>query len=82
MRKLLTIRTVSLTELRDPCKVIREAGSDPVAILSRNTVEGYFVPVSAVEKLRSTPASEGEVAAVLDSRQGHLQSTVDYLKEK
>lgn len=82
MQNLLTHRTVSLTELRDPRKVISEAGGEPVAILNRNKVEGYFVPASAVEKLTFEPASEAEVAAVLAKRKGILDPTVAYLKDK
>ncbi len=82
MQNLLTNRTVSLTELRDPRKVISEAGGQPVAILNRNKVEGYFVPASAVDKLTFEPASSGEVAAALAPRRGFVDPTVDYLKDK
>ena len=51
METLLTNKTVSVTELREPRKVIDKAGSKPVAVLNRSNVVGYFVPASAVEKL-------------------------------
>lgn len=82
MQNLLTNRTVSLTELRDPRKMISEAGGRPVAILNRNKVEGYFVPASAVEKLTFEPATKGEVAAELAKRRAFLAPTVEYLKDK
>ncbi len=82
MQNLLTNRTVSLTELRDPRKVISEAGGQPVAILNRNKVEGYFVPASAVDKLTFEAASRGEVEGAIAQRKRYLDPTVDYLKDK
>ncbi len=82
MQNLLTNNTISLTELRDPRKMISEAGGRPVAILNRNKVEGYFVPASAVEKLTFEPATTGEVAAALAKRKTSLAPTVEYLKDK
>ena len=43
MENLLTSLTASLTELREPNKVIAKAGNKPVAILNRNEAIGYFV---------------------------------------
>ncbi len=48
MENLLTNKTASMTELRDPKKVVEKAGDKPVAILNRNQLEGYFVPAAAV----------------------------------
>ena len=48
MEHLLTNLTASLTELREPSKVLARAGNRPVAILNRNEAIGYFVPKSAV----------------------------------
>ncbi len=82
MQNLLTNKTISLTELRDPRKMISEAGGRPVAILNRNKVEGYFVPASAVEKLTFEPANNSEVASALAKRRATLAPTVEYLKDK
>ena len=40
METLLTNKTVSVTELREPRKVIDKAGSQPVAVLNRSNVGG------------------------------------------
>lgn len=82
METLLTNKTASLTELRDPKKVIEQAGGKPVAILNRNQLEGYFVPASAVGKVQYDPTEEGEVMAAMRRRKAKLQPTLDYLKDK
>jgi len=82
METLLTNKTASLTELRDPRKVIEKAGDKPVAIMNRNQLEGYFVPASAVGKLQTEQASSDEVAAALKKRKSRLQPTLDYLQNK
>ena len=82
MEHLLTNKTASLTELRDPKKVIEGAGDKPVAILNRNQLEGYFVPASAVGKINFELAKSGDVAAIFDKRKATLQPTLDYLQDK
>lgn len=82
MEHLLTNKTASLTELRDPKKVIENAGGKPVAILNRNQLEGYFVPASAVEKVNYEVASHEDVMSALGKRKAILQPTLDYLKDK
>ena len=82
MENLLTNKTASLTELRDPKKVIENAGDKPVAILNRNQLQGYFVPASAVGKIHFTPAGDGEVEKLLRKRKAKLKPTLDYLKDK
>lgn len=82
MENLLTNKTASLTELRDPKKVIDQAGGKPVAIFNRNQLEGYFVPAAAVSKLSFEAAEEGEAATTFKRRASQLQSTLEYLKDK
>lgn len=82
MEHLLTNKTASLTELRDPKKVIAAAGDRPVAILNRNQLEGYFVPASAVGKIHFDLAQSDDIAATLDRRKATLQPTLDYLQDK
>ncbi len=82
MQNLLTHKTVSMTELRDPAKVIEKAGASPVAVLNRNKVVGYFVPSAAVEKVSFEPAPEGAVLAALASVREEVAPVLDYLKDK
>jgi antitoxin StbD len=82
MQNLLTNKTASLTELRNPKKVIKQAGGKPVAIMNRDRLEGYFVPASAVEIISFQSANPGEAVAKLNSRRKQLAATLDYLKDK
>lgn len=82
METLLSNKTASLTELRDPKKVIEQAGDKPVAILNRNQLEGYYVPASAVGKISFEPAEEKDVLSALKKRKKALKPTLDYLKDK
>jgi hypothetical protein len=82
MEHLLTHRTVSLTELRDPAKVLEKAGSTPVAVLNRNKVVGYFVPAAAVETLSFEPASQADLLAAMASVHDEMKPVLDYLKDK
>ena len=82
MQNLLTNKTASLTELRNPKKVIKQAGGKPVAILNRDRLEGYFVPASAVEILSFEATEAGEAVSKLKNRKQQLNATLDYLKDK
>ena len=82
METLLTNKTVSVTELREPRKVIDKAGSKPVAVLNRSNVVGYFVPASAVEKLDFSACETDEVMAALDTLDNNALAVNDYLKDK
>ncbi len=82
MEHLLTNKTASLTELRDPKQVIEKAGNTPVAIFNRNQLEGYFVPASAVGKIELTMAESDDVTTALQKRRKALKPTLDYLKDK
>ena len=82
MENLLTNKTASLTELRDPKSVIKRAGGKPVAILNRNKLEGYFVPVSAVNKIDFKLADSDEVAVAVKESTIKNQAILDSLKDK
>lgn len=82
MEKILSSKTVSLTELRDPAKVLSQAGDSPVAVLNRNNVVGYFVPKSAVDQVELTQADSARVKQLLDENKEKHQPVLDYLKDK
>ena len=82
METLLTKKTISVTELREPKKVLESAGSQPVAVLNRSNVVGYFVPASAVEKLEIDTATDSQVDELLDSLSPEVHAVNDYLKDK
>lgn len=82
MQNLLTSKAVSLTELRDPAKVLAKAGDEPVAVFNRNTLVGYFVPNTAVDHIAFEAASDDEVLQLLQKSRKRRQPVIDYLKDK
>lgn len=82
MEKLLTNKTASITEFRDPGKVIANANGHPVAVLNRNRVVGYFVPVEAVEKLGFESASDTDIVSALKQRKSTTAPVLKYLEDK
>ncbi len=83
MKNLLTDKTVLLSELKDPEKMIKKVGDKPVAILSDdNKLEGYFVPASAVHKINFKLADPDEVEATIAETITKNRAILDYLKDK
>lgn len=82
MENLLTSLTASLTELREPNKVIAKAGNQPVAILNRNEAIGYFVPKSAIVDIETKPATDEQVKVFLKNKIQKIEHVLDYLKDK
>jgi hypothetical protein len=82
MEKLLTTKTVSLTELRDPAKVLASAGDSPVAVLNRNKVVGYLVPNSAVDQIDLEMVDGIEVQKTVDVSIKRNKAVLRYLQDK
>jgi antitoxin StbD len=82
MDTLLTTKSASLTELREPGKVLDRAGATPVAILNRNVVVAYLVPADAVNLVSHTKAADADVTAVLARRRKTIAPVLDYLEDK
>ena len=82
METLLTKKSISITELREPAKVLKRAGATPVAILNRNTVVAYLVPADAVNVTPSNTASDEDVKATLARRRKTIAPTLKYLEDK
>ena len=82
MEKLLTDKTASLTELRDPKRVLKKSGGKPVAILNRNRLEAYLVPASAVHINSFELADSDEVDAAIAKSIAKNRLILDYLKDK
>jgi len=82
MQEILARKSVGLTELREPGKVIAEAGDEPVAIMNRNEVAGYFVPASAVNKLAVDTVSRDQAMEALKARESVTANGVSYLEDK
>jgi antitoxin StbD len=82
MENLLTTLTASLTELREPSKVIAKAGNQPVAILNRNEAIGYFVPKSALVDIEIFTSSKEQLDDFVQNKIQDISHILDYLKDK
>lgn len=83
MTRLLTPLIATMTELREPQKVLDRAHGQPVAILKNSQLVAYLVPAEAAQGL------EGHRAATMEEVMTHLRETrakvqpvLDYLKDK
>lgn len=81
VQKIKATKTASLTDLRNPMKVIEAAGNSPVAIMNRNKILGYFIPESQTHTDFSYVSKE-----VFDEKLPEVlkksQPVLDYLKDK
>ncbi|MCV6594714.1 MAG: hypothetical protein OIF48_17320 [Silicimonas sp.] len=83
MTRLLTNHIATITELREPHKVLERAGGKPVAILKNSAVVAYLVPQEAVEQMdEHRVATMDEVMESLARRREVNQPVLDYLKDK
>jgi antitoxin StbD len=82
MTKLLTPHIATMTEMREPHKVLERSGGNPVAVLKNSALVGYFVPADAVQETESRVATRDEVLGSLKRRKDVNQPVLDYLKDK
>ena len=82
MQDLLAKKMVGHTELREPKKVLEQANGEVVAVMNRAEITGYFVPVSAVNKLGIIVAPHDAAMAAFDAIESDLAAGMDYLKDK
>ena len=82
MTRLATPQICTMTELREPQKVLDRAGGQPVAILKNSALVGYLVPAEAVSAGDHSYATLDEVMESLARRRAINQPVLDYLKDK
>jgi antitoxin StbD len=82
MTRLATPNICTMTELREPQKVLDRANGQPIAILKNSALVGYLVPVEAVDQTEHRLATLDEVMAVLDSSRDRVQPVLDDLRDK
>ena len=83
MTRLLTRNIATMTELRDPQKVLDAAGGEPVAILKNSRLVGYLVPAERVEEAPGHRyATVEEVRASFERRRAVNQPVLDWLRDK
>ncbi|WP_224815869.1 hypothetical protein [Hasllibacter sp. MH4015] len=85
MTRLLTNEIASITELREPQKVLARANGKPVAILKNSKPVAYLVPAEFVQDTGAGEprfATMEEVMSILQDRKNIDQPVLDYLKDK
>ena len=81
MARLHTNHICTMTELREPQKVLDRAGGKPVAIMKNSRCVGYLVPEEAT--LQGEPRyATMEVMASLEKRREINDPVLEYLKDK
>ena len=83
MTRLLTTEIASITELREPQKVLARAKGKPVAILKNSRPVAYLVPAEACaaeDEVRY--ATREEVMEALERTRAAAQPVLDYLRDK
>jgi antitoxin StbD len=68
--------------MREPHKVLKKSGGEPVAILRTSALVGYFVSADAVSSQQHRVATIDEVMESLASHRDITQPVLDYLKDK
>ena len=82
MTRLATPQICTMTELREPQKVLDRANGQPVAILKNSALVGYLVPAEAVETDGHRHATAAELQEYLEQSRLRVQPVLDYLKDK
>lgn len=82
MTRLRTPHIATMTEMREPHKVLERANGKPVAILKNSAVVAYLVPESAVDMAEHRVATREEVRAYIEASRERVQPVLDYLKDK
>ena len=82
MTRLLTNHIATMTEMREPHKVLERAGGKPVAVMKNSKCVAYLVPAENVVTEEPRYATREEVMASLHKRKEINQPVLDYLKDK
>ena len=82
MSRLLTTKYTSITEMREPSKVLSESGNRPIAVMQNSQCIGYFVPAEIVDQNSLQPISKEKLIASLTETQETAAPVLNYLKDK
>lgn len=82
MTRLLTNHICTMTELREPHKVLERSGGKSVAILRNSQLVGYLVPEEATDKRPHGHATREEVMESLRRTKERAQPVLDYLRDR
>lgn len=83
MTRLLTTEIATMTEMREPQKVLDRAKGRPVAVMKNSKLVGYFVPEEAMpEPGQHRYVTTEEVLKHLEESRDRVQPVLDYLRDK
>lgn len=82
MTRLHTNHICTMTELREPHKVLERSGGKPVAVMKNSKCVAYLVPEEATLQEEPRYATREEVLAALEATRESSQPVLDYLKDK
>ena len=82
MARLHTNHICTITELREPQKVLARSGGKPVAIMKNSKCVGYLVPEEASLQEEPRYATMDEVMSYIEKSRDRVQPVLDYLKDK
>ena len=82
MARLLTNHIATMTEMREPHKVLERSGGKPVAIMKNSKCVGYLVPEEATLQEEPRYATLEEVMESMERTRDQSQPVLDYLKDK
>jgi len=82
MTRILTNHIATMTEMREPHKVLERSGGKPVAVMKNSKCVGYFVPAEATLQDEPRYATLDEVMEAIESTRAQTQPVLDYLKDK
>jgi antitoxin StbD len=82
MTRLHTNHICTITELREPQKVLARSGGKPVAIMKNSKCVGYLVPEEASLQEEPRYASMDEVMRYFEETRDQTQPVLDYLRDK
>lgn len=82
MTRLLTKNIATMTELREPQKVLDRANGEPVAILKNSKAVAYIVPAEHLHAPEDGFATWDEFEKAFADTAAEAQPVLDYLKDK
>ena len=77
MARLHTNHVCTITELREPQKVLKESGGKPVAVMKNSKCVAYLVPAEASLDDEPRYASMEEVKSYIDNSREQVQPVLD-----
>ena len=82
MARIHTKHICTITELREPQKVLARANGQPVAVMKNSKCVAYLVPEEASLQDEPAPASMEDVIEAMRATQEQAAPVLDYLKDK